>query len=178
MRSPAEISIIMPSVASRMRIGKLEAADLFPAHEVDRQQQRRQRADQRQRLHEAAEGVVDEGAVEGDALVAVIGQHRDQRGGEQRGRDFRHQSDRAFAAQRARRARAPARRPPMMNSGRTIGSEKAVTFICCSIPFFRFAAVVFQSPAVFVTAIAESKPLMSASIETELASMIGCGCTP
>ncbi len=91
----------MPSVASRMRIGKLEAADLFLAHEVDRQQQRRQRADQRQRLHEAAEGVVDEGAVEGDARRAVVGEHRDERGGEQRGGDFRHQPDRAFAAQRA-----------------------------------------------------------------------------
>ena len=88
MKSPAEISIIMPSVASRISTGKLEAADLLLAHEVDRQQQRRQRADQRQRLHEAGEGVVDEGAVEGDALVAVVGQHHDQRGGEQRRRRF------------------------------------------------------------------------------------------
>ena len=80
--------------------GKFEAADLVAAHEVDRQQQRRQRADQRERLHEARERIVGEGAIERDALRPVSDQKDDERDAEQRDGALGHQPDRALPAQR------------------------------------------------------------------------------
>ena len=80
---------------------ELEAADLLVAHEVDRQQQRDQRADQRQRLHEAAERIVDEGAEEGRRRLALVGDDHRQRRGQQRHGDLGDQPLRPCAAQRA-----------------------------------------------------------------------------
>ena len=86
MKSLAEISIIMPSVASSISTGNSNPPILCAAHEVDRQQQRDERAEQRQRLHEPGEIVVDERAIEGHALRPVADDQHDERNAEQRDR--------------------------------------------------------------------------------------------
>ena len=80
---------------------KFEAADPLLAHELDRQQKRHQRADQRDRAHEAGEGVVGEGAVEGDAHRAILGHQQNEYEAEQADGDLVDEVGPPLAAQRA-----------------------------------------------------------------------------
>ena len=81
MRLPAEISISMPSVESMIRTGIRTWSMPCWRRKRDRHHQRGERADQRQRLHEAAEGIVDEGAVEAQHRCPWVAMHDgDQQG--------------------------------------------------------------------------------------------------
>ncbi len=144
---------------------EFEPADPLLAHELDRQQKRHQRADQRKRAHEAGERVVDEGAVEGDAHRAIPGHHQNEDEAEQADRDLVDQSRPPLAAQGAvkhepqgSRRQHRLRQDHGKRNGRLMHGS--------------------HSPADFVAVTACWKPLMICSIEAALASMIGCGCTP
>ena len=80
---------------------EFEPADPLLTHELDRQQKRHQRADQRKRAHEAGEGVVGEGAVEGDAHRAIPGHHQNEDEAEQADGDLVDEGRPPLAAQGA-----------------------------------------------------------------------------
>ena len=80
---------------------EFEAADPLLAHELGGQHHRHQRADERERAHEAGEGVIGEGAVEGDAHRAILGDQHNENDAEETDRDLGDEIGRPLAAQRA-----------------------------------------------------------------------------
>ena len=129
MKSLAEISIIMPIVDSSKRTGNSKPPNLCVLQEIERQQQRDQRSDQRQRLHEARESVADEGAVEGDALDLLV-EHDDDASATPSSATAISVTSQTDLSPRSAPTRISASTPSdRMNSGITTGSENAVTSI-------------------------------------------------
>ena len=86
---------------SRIRIGKLELGDPLLAQKRNRHDQGRERTDQRQRDHEAAEGIVDERAVEPKRRAGRWNACRNQREAQERDGDLVDQQGRSLAPEGA-----------------------------------------------------------------------------
>ena len=77
---------------------KLEFVDSLAGKEILAHDQRHERRRERQHLHEAAEAVVDESAVEDHRVGLGAEQNDEDRGGEQADRDLGHRPVRVLAA--------------------------------------------------------------------------------